>query len=282
VHYKVQLYFNDNAFIYVCVPIRYYCKDVMEQLKWDRGVSAVFRRTCKGWQDAHDQRVVRLRVAGGFESRPWSDISNTRFPRVKEIQVFAHSEAQCPYVMAHVAARASLDAKGLDGDDEWLKTLAGQTDLTSLDLRGCSFQLSDKALRALATSLTALTDLNLHACGLVSGYCDNPIKRWRGPITCDNPVVGKHLAENTRLLAEILLLSTICIQLLFVYNLLSISALRALFTYLVVPLVQVSVRLRRTVHDCTDFLLRTVLTTHYLTWTTYDAQPYDVLTTSIV
>jgi hypothetical protein len=36
-----------------------------------------------------------------------------------------------------------------------------------------------------------------------------------GPITCDNPVVGKHLYENTRLLAEILLLSTICIQLLF-------------------------------------------------------------------
>jgi len=29
--------------------------------------------------------------------------------------------------------------------------------------------------------------------------------------TCDNPVVGKHLGGNTRLLAEILLLSTMCI-----------------------------------------------------------------------
>ena len=29
---------------------------------------------------------------------------------------------------------------------------------------------------------------------------------------CDNPVVGKHLDGNTRLLAEILLLSTICIR----------------------------------------------------------------------
>jgi hypothetical protein len=28
---------------------------------------------------------------------------------------------------------------------------------------------------------------------------------------CDNPVVGKHLGGNTRLLAEILLLSTMCI-----------------------------------------------------------------------
>jgi hypothetical protein len=31
-------------------------------------------------------------------------------------------------------------------------------------------------------------------------------------------VVGKHLDGNTRLLAEILLLSTICIRLLLVYN----------------------------------------------------------------
>ena len=30
-------------------------------------------------------------------------------------------------------------------------------------------------------------------------------------ITCDNPVVGKHLGWNTQLQAEILLLSTICI-----------------------------------------------------------------------
>ena len=42
-------------------------------------------------------------------------------------------------------------------------------------------------------------------------------------------MVGKHLDENTRLLAEILLLSTICIRLLLVYIKISISALRALF-----------------------------------------------------
>jgi hypothetical protein len=28
--------------------------EVMEQLKWERGASAVFRTVCKGWQDAHD------------------------------------------------------------------------------------------------------------------------------------------------------------------------------------------------------------------------------------
>ena len=42
-------------------------------------------------------------------------------------------------------------------------------------------------------------------------------------------MVGKHLDGNTRLLAEILLLSTIYIQLLLVYIKLSMSALRALF-----------------------------------------------------
>jgi hypothetical protein len=50
-----------------------------------------------------------------------------------------------------------------------------------------------------------------------------------GMAHCDNPVVGKHLDENTRSLAEILLLSTICIRLLLVYYEISMSALRALF-----------------------------------------------------
>jgi hypothetical protein len=37
--------------------------EVLEQLKWERGASAVFRRVvCKGWQDAHVQRVRHMTV----------------------------------------------------------------------------------------------------------------------------------------------------------------------------------------------------------------------------
>jgi hypothetical protein len=38
--------------------------EVMEQLKWDRGASAVFRKVCKGWRDSHDERVTSLKVTG--------------------------------------------------------------------------------------------------------------------------------------------------------------------------------------------------------------------------
>jgi hypothetical protein len=38
--------------------------EVIKQLKWwdSRGVSALFRLTCKGWQEAHDQSVMSLRM----------------------------------------------------------------------------------------------------------------------------------------------------------------------------------------------------------------------------
>jgi hypothetical protein len=42
--------------------------EVIEHLKWDRGASAVFRRICKEWRDAHDQivRMFHLSGAGMF------------------------------------------------------------------------------------------------------------------------------------------------------------------------------------------------------------------------
>jgi len=55
--------------------------EVMEQLKWDRGASAVFRKICKGWREAHDQSVTRLSVIGN--SLPGNFRLRMRFPRVK-------------------------------------------------------------------------------------------------------------------------------------------------------------------------------------------------------
>ena len=102
---------------------------------------------------------------------------------------------------------------------------------------------------------------------------------------CDNPVVGKHLDENTRLLAEIycsLRYVFGCILAYFsLYISITISALRALFILCSSfgPSVCTPTAYRTWLQVSR---LRTVLTTHYLTWTTYDAQPYDVQTTSIV
>ena len=63
-------------------------EEVMEQLKGDRGASAVFRETCKGWRDAHDQRVTRLSGSDDMSVlRLSSFVLMTRFQRVKEIGV---------------------------------------------------------------------------------------------------------------------------------------------------------------------------------------------------
>jgi hypothetical protein len=53
---------------------------IMEKLKWDRGASGVFRQTCKGWRDAHDQSVIRLSVTR--TSLLLSCMVRTRFPGV--------------------------------------------------------------------------------------------------------------------------------------------------------------------------------------------------------
>jgi hypothetical protein len=115
--------------------------EVMEQLKWVRRASAVFRKMCKGWRDAHDQSVTRLTV-----SLP--GILMTRFPRVKDIGV-----RLLPHI--HYTAHPSIDG-------QWLRTLAGFTALTSLNLVGCR-EVSDCGMRALA-GLIALTSLNLARC----------------------------------------------------------------------------------------------------------------------
>jgi hypothetical protein len=47
----------------------------------------------------------------------------------------------------------------------------------------------------------------------ICGSAIGSVRQCMALCGCDNPLVGKHLDENTRLLAEILLLSTICIQL---------------------------------------------------------------------
>jgi hypothetical protein len=63
---------------------------------------------------------------------------------------------------------------------------------------------------------------------------------------CDNPVVGKHLDGNTRLLAEIYCSLRHVFRYIFIDNKCSSDTSNL---YFVVPLVLVSVRLRRTVRD---------------------------------
>ena len=63
---------------------------------------------------------------------------------------------------------------------------------------------------------------------------------------CDNPVVGKHLDRNTRLLAEIYCSLRHVFRYIFIDNKCSSDTSNL---YFVVPLVLVSVRLRRTVRD---------------------------------
>jgi hypothetical protein len=108
--------------------------EVMEQLKWERGASAVFRRVCKGWRDVHDQCLrhlsvnARLRInsARRFNSALMKSRFILRFQRVHKIDVRGDP--------LHRAAVAGVCRAA----DKWLRALAGLTDLTSLDLCGCS------------------------------------------------------------------------------------------------------------------------------------------------
>ena len=86
--------------------------EVMEHLKWDRGASAVFRKICQGWRDAHDQRVTRLSVTGNSSLQSSLILIGTQFPRVKEIEVRRPRGAR--------DANAYYD----DYNDNWLRTLA--------------------------------------------------------------------------------------------------------------------------------------------------------------
>jgi hypothetical protein len=96
--------------------------EVMGHLEWDRRASAAFRKTCKGWRDAHDQSVTCLRVTG--DALPSSAIERTIFPRVKEIGVRFHPGEHFEITF---------------DDGKWLQTLASLTIcLTSLDLGGCT------------------------------------------------------------------------------------------------------------------------------------------------
>ena len=148
--------------------------EVMEQLKWDRGASAVFRKICKGWREAHDQSVTRLSVSGN--SLPRNFVLRMRFPRVKEIGVCLQSGAQSAHTfyndqwlrtLTGITALTSLDLRYCEQvSDDGLRTLAGFMSLTSLDLTQCK-QVSDAGLRTLA-GLTSLTVLGLAACNRVT------------------------------------------------------------------------------------------------------------------
>jgi hypothetical protein len=119
--------------------------EVMEQLKWDRRASAVFRKICKGWRDAHDQSVSCLVV----KDNSLPGILRTRFPRVKEIR------ARLLPGRSSFVVHPSLD-------DRWWRTLTSLTALTSLNLVGCR-EVSDDGMRALA-GLATLTSLSLSRC----------------------------------------------------------------------------------------------------------------------
>jgi hypothetical protein len=108
----------------------YVAEEVMEHLKW--GASVVFRKMCKGWRDAHDQSVTRLRVAGN--SLPSSAIDGTIFPRVKELEVRFHPILLGVKTFCIVSNSFAITFV----DENWLQTLAGLlAHHTSLDLTAC-------------------------------------------------------------------------------------------------------------------------------------------------
>jgi len=137
-------------------------EEVIVQLKWERGASAVFRRVCKGWRDAHEQCALRLSVNAclsmsdcRFNYAKMMSRFIMRFQRINEIVM-----VRGPLV-GHPAGSVECS-----GADKWLQALAGLTALTSLDLQEC-WEVTDDGLRALS-SLTALTDLHLGFCRQVS------------------------------------------------------------------------------------------------------------------
>jgi hypothetical protein len=63
-------------------------EEVLDQLQWERGASAVFRRICKGWRDAHDQCLLHLSVnARQFNSALPMSRFILRFQRANQIEV---------------------------------------------------------------------------------------------------------------------------------------------------------------------------------------------------
>ena len=93
-HVAIHAKLCDRVVLFVCCSTQmgspwermppYVAEEVMEQLKWERGASVIFRKICKGWRDAHDQSVSRLSVTS--DSLPSSFKMRTRFQRVKEIE----------------------------------------------------------------------------------------------------------------------------------------------------------------------------------------------------
>jgi Leucine-rich repeat (LRR) protein len=149
--------------------------EVMGHLKWDKGASALFRQTCKGWRDAHDENLTCLNVNGNSLTSSFT-IVRTRFPKVKEIGVRFHAgpsfintfyDEQWLQTLASLPALTNLDLEDCQQvTDDGLLALACLTALTNLNLKMC-MQVSDDGLRALA-SLTALVNLNLGGCEQVS------------------------------------------------------------------------------------------------------------------
>jgi hypothetical protein len=129
--------------------------EILMHLQWDRGASAVFRKTCKGWRDAHDQNVIRLSVLRA--SLPWSYVLRTRFPGVIEIRVRGDTHLNPSFAPTFY-------------DDDWSRTFDGLTALTDLNLSECR-NFTDGGLHSLA-GLVALTSLDLQGCDQVSddGY----------------------------------------------------------------------------------------------------------------
>jgi hypothetical protein len=126
----------------------YVAGEVMEQLKWERGASVVFRRVCKGWRDMHDQCVRHLSVnTHWFNSAQMLMRVMMRCQRVNEIDM--RGNPQCRPASVVVGSSA----------DKWLWALAGLTARTSLNLQQFG-TVSNNGLRALA-GLTSLSRLNL-------------------------------------------------------------------------------------------------------------------------
>lgn len=123
-------------------------EEVMEHIQREKGASAVFRRVCKRWRDAHDICVRHLSV----NARRRVNVNASRSDLARMISRFVLRFQRVNEIDVHGGALHYFDNYDVE---KWLRALAGLTALTDLNLCGCN-EVSDDGLRALA-SLAALT-----------------------------------------------------------------------------------------------------------------------------
>jgi hypothetical protein len=175
---------DSQATVWTDLP-EYVLEAVVEHIQGEREVSAIFRRVCHAWREAHDRLVAVLKPnSARQDARMWN-----KFGGVKTL---------------HLNALSGVN-------DVVLRALAPLTALTSLDLDDCR-TVTDEGLRALLAPLTALTSLDLSGCYRVTG------EGWRALLPPLTTLISLHLYscevsdEGVRALASLTGLTSLCLS----------------------------------------------------------------------